>query len=199
LTLGSPIDGFVLSRNAYPGQRVTPETELYAIADLSTIWALAEIYEYEAPLAAVGQEASMTLTGFPGEVFKGRVGYVYPDLDKSTRTLKVRVEFPNPRFKLKPDMFAILELHIDLGTRLTVPAEAVLDSGAEQIVFVAREGGYFEPRKVSLGDKVGGLYVVLGGVKAGERIVTSANFLIDSESRLKSAIEGMEGPTGHDR
>ncbi len=199
MTLASPISGFVIARNAYPGQRVAPETELYTIADLSTVWALAEIYEYEAPMVRLGQEATMTLAGFPGQVFKGKVGYIYPDLDKSTRTIKVRIEFPNPRFELKPDMYANVEFHIDFGNRLSVPEEAVLDSGAEQIVFVAHGDGYFEPRKVGLGEKVGGRYVVLGGLAAGERVVTSANFLIDSESKLKSAIGGMEDAAGHDQ
>jgi membrane fusion protein, copper/silver efflux system len=194
LTLYAPTNGFVLARNAYPRQRVTPESELYQIADLSTIWALADVYEYEAPEIRLGQQATMTLSYYPGKPFRGRVSYIYPQLDSATRTLKVRIEFPNTDFALKPDMYANVELTIDYGKRLFVPQEAVLDSGSEQIVFVSHEGGYFEPRKVQLGARVDSQSIVLGGLKAGERIVTSANFLIDSESKLKSAAAGMGMP-----
>ncbi|MBI4484279.1 MAG: efflux RND transporter periplasmic adaptor subunit [Acidobacteria bacterium] len=196
LTLYSPLDGFVLARNAFEKQRVTPETELYAIADLSTVWVLADVYEYELPMIRLGQEATMTLSYSPGKAFTGKVTYIYPQLDNMTRTLKVRLEFPNPDFQLKPDMYANVELRIDYGRQVSVPEEAVLDSGAEQIVFVAYEGGYFEPRKVQLGGKVDDRYIIGKGLKPGERIVTSGNFLIDSESRLKSAMGGMAG-MGH--
>ena len=195
MPLYSPITGYVLTRNAFPGQRVTPEVELYIIADLSTIWVLAEVYEYEVPLIKLGQTATMTLTYDPGKQFRGRVAYIYPQLDNATRTLKVRLEFPNPDLQLKPDMYANVDLHIDYGERLAVPQDAVLDSGSEQVVFVAREDGYFEPRKVRLGQKVGASFIVLDGLSAGEQVVTSANFLIDSESQLKSALGGMAG--GH--
>jgi RND family efflux transporter MFP subunit len=199
LTLYSPITGFVVTRNAFPGQRVTPEAELYVIADLRTVWVLADVYEYEIPYVRLGQAANMALTYLPGRTFAGRVTYIYPQLDNTTRTLKVRLEFPNPGDELKPDMYANVDLRIDYGEHLAVPQEAVLDSGTEQLVFVAREDGYFEPRKVKLGPKVGNLYVVLAGVKAGEQVVTSANFLIDSESQLKSALGGMAavGHAGH--
>jgi membrane fusion protein, copper/silver efflux system len=194
LTLYAPADGFVLTRNAFTKQRVTPETELYATADLSTIWVIADVYEYEAPEIRVGQPANVTLSYYPGRVYRGKVTYIYPQLDNATRTLKVRVEFPNPDFTLKPDMYTNVELKIDYGRRLVVPQEAVMDSGAEQLIYIAHEGGYFEPRKVQLGEKVDDTFIVLGGLKAGERVVTSANFLIDSESKLKSAAGGMGMP-----
>lgn len=194
LKLTAPADGFVLTRNAFPKQRVTPATELYAIADLTTIWVMADIYESEAPEIKVGQAASVTLAYFPGKTFRGKVTYLYPLLDNATRTLKARIEIANPNFALKPDMFANVELGISYGKHVVVPQEAVLDSGAEQLVFVAHEGGYFEPRKVQLGAKVDHEFIVLGGLKAGERIVTSANFLIDSESKMKSAAGGMGMP-----
>ncbi|HEY9434990.1 MAG TPA: efflux RND transporter periplasmic adaptor subunit [Blastocatellia bacterium] len=196
LTLYAPADGFVLTRNTFAKQRVTPETELYAIADLSTIWVMADLYEYEAAEIKAGQTADVTLSYYPGRSYRGKVTYIYPQLDNTTRTLKARVELPNPQFMLKPDMFANVELKIDYGKRLIVPQEAVMDSGAEQLVFVAHEGGYFEPRKVQIGAKVDNTFIVLGGLKAGERVVTSANFLIDSESKLKSAAGGM-GMPGH--
>jgi len=194
LTLYAPTDGFVLSRNSFPKQRVTPEAELYTIADLSTIWVIADIYEYEAPEIKTGQSANITLAYYPGRVFRGRADYIYPQLDATTRTLKVRIEVPNPNLALKPDMYTNVELKIDYGRRLVVPQEAVLDSGSEQTIFIAHEGGYFEPRKVQLGPKVDNTFIVLGGLKAGERVVTSANFLVDSESKLKSAAGGMGMP-----
>lgn len=197
LTLSSPAAGFVVTRNAFPAQRVTPDTELYTIADLSTVWAIADVYEYEVPLIHIGQPATMSLTYFPGRSFSGKVSYVYPDLDKVTRTLKVRIDFPNPDFRLKPDMYANVEFHIDFPAQLYVPQEAVLDSGIEQVVFVAREDGYFEPRKIRTGGRVSNHYIVLDGLKRGEKIVTSGNFLIDSESQLKSALGGMGGGASH--
>jgi multidrug efflux pump subunit AcrA (membrane-fusion protein) len=193
LTLNSPMSGFVLTRNAFEKQRITPETELYTIADLSTIWVLADIYEYEAPLIKVGQTATMSLAYSPGKVYRGKVTYIYPQVDNTTRTLKVRLEVPNRDFQLKPDMFVNVELNINYGRQISVPQEAVLDSGNQQVVFVAHDGGTFEPRKVRLGLKVDNRYVVLSGLKPGEKIVTSGNFLIDSESQLKSALSGMQG------
>jgi membrane fusion protein, copper/silver efflux system len=194
LNLNAPSDGFVLTRNTYPKQRVMPDTELYTIADISTIWVIADIYEYEAPEVKLGQSATVTLSYFPGKTFRGKVTYIYPQLDNATRTLKVRIEIANPGFVLKPDMFANVELGIGYGKQVVIPQEAVMDSGAEQTVFVAHAGGYFEPRKVQLGAKVDNEFIVLGGLKAGERIVTSANFLVDSESKLKAAAGGMGMP-----
>lgn len=193
LTLYAPNDGFVLTRNAFERQRVTPEMELYTLADLSRVWVLADIYEYEIPSIKLGQSATVTFSAFPGETYRGKVAYISPQLDNLTRTLKVRVELPNPKFRLKPDMYANVELQIDYGIQLSIPEAAVLDSGSEQTVFVALDGGYFEPRKVQLGAKVGNRSIVRAGLRAGEKIVTSGNFLIDSESRLKSATGGMAG------
>jgi len=196
LTMYSPVNGFVLERKAFENVRVTPDMDLYTIADLSTVWANAEIYEYEVPYVRLGQTAIMQLSYYPGETFRGKVTYIYPQLDATTRTVKVRLEFPNPEFKLKPDMYADVQLQIDYGTRLVVPQDAVLDSGTEQVVFVARGKGYFEPRKVEVGPKVDDTVVILSGLKAGETIVSSGNFLVDSESRLKTAIGQMAGMAG---
>lgn len=194
LPIYAPASGFVLARNAYPKQRVMPDSDLYTIADLSNIWVIADVYEYEAPEVMLGQRADITLTYFPGRTFTGKVTYIYPQVDATTRTLKVRVEIANLNTLLKPDMFANVELKIDYGKKLVVPQEAVLDSGSEQLVYIALDGGYFQPRKVQLGPKVDNRYIVLSGLKAGERIVTSGNFLVDSESRLKSAAGGMGMP-----
>ncbi len=191
LTLYSPINGFVMSRNAYEQTYVTPQTELYDIADLSTIWVYVDIYEYEAPYVHVGQPASMQLSYFPGKTYRGSVTYVYPTLDPKTRTIKVRLEFPNPGFALRPNMYADVELNVDYGVETLVPSEAVLNSGTRQVVFVAKPNGYFEPREIKVGDQFNGETVVLAGLKPGEKIVASGNFLIDSESRLGAAMQSM--------
>jgi RND family efflux transporter MFP subunit len=196
LTLYAPMDGFVTKRNAFPQQQVTPDTELYELADLSTIWVVADIYEYELPEVHLGQTAKVTLSYFPGDAFIGKVSYIYPGIDNTTRTAKVRIDLPNPGFKLKPDMYANVELQINYGKQISVPDEAVLDSGSEQTVFVSLGDGYFEPRKVQLGGKLKNRDIVLSGLKAGETIVISGNFLIDSESRMKSAVGGMAGMPG---
>lgn len=192
ITMYSPMDGFVMKREVYEKTYITPDTELYEIADFSTIWVNAEIYEYEAPYVMVGQTATMSLSYFPGKTYSGKVVYIYPTVDPMTRTVKVRLEFPNPGFALKPDMFAEVQLKIPYGNQVVVPQEAVLDAGSEQIVFVALENGYFEPRKVRLGPRLEDRIIVLSGLKPGEKIVTSGNFLIDSESRLGSAMGGMQ-------
>ncbi|MBI5376882.1 MAG: efflux RND transporter periplasmic adaptor subunit [Candidatus Schekmanbacteria bacterium] len=196
LTMYSPESGFILVKNVFNRQRITPETELYEIADLSRIWVQAEVYEFEAPEIRLGQKATMRLPYSQGETFTGVVTYIYPQIDPATRTLKVRLEFPNPGLKLKPDMYANIDLQIDYGSQLSVPEEAVLDSGTEQIVFIAQERGRLEPRKVKLGAKVDNRYIIIDGLKPEETIVTSGNFLIDSESRLKSAAGGMADMPG---
>ena len=188
----SPIDGFVLKREVFERTYITPETELYEIANFSTVWVNAEIYEYEVPYVRIGQTARMSLSYFPGKTYTGKVVYINPTVDPVTRTVKVRLEFSNADFQLKPDMFADVELQVSYGTQTVVPQEAVLDSGSEQIVFVALGDGYFEPRKVELGSRLGDRLVILSGLKAGETIVASGNFLIDSESRLKTTMGGMK-------
>lgn len=192
MTLYSPISGFVMTRDAYEQTYVTPQTDLYDIVDLSTIWVYVDIYEYEAPYVHVGQRAQMQLSYFPGKTYYGKVTYVYPTLDPATRTIKVRLEFPNPGYKLKPNMYANVELNVDYGVQTLVPSQAVLNSGTRQVVFLARPDGYFEPREIKIGDQYDGETVVLAGLKPGEKIVKSGNFLIDSESRLGAAMQQME-------
>ncbi len=192
MTFYSPVTGFVLDRKAFPGTAITPDTELYTIANLSTIWANAEVYQYEVPYVHPGQSAEMELSYFPGKTYRGRIDYVYPTVDPQTRTVKVRLEFPNPDFELKPDMFADVHLKIDYGDQLVIPESAILDSGERLIVFIAHDGGYFEPREIKAGSRVGESVIVLAGLRAGEIIVTSGNFLIDSESRLTSGMAGMK-------
>jgi membrane fusion protein, copper/silver efflux system len=194
MTLYAPASGFVVTRNAFPKQRVMPETELYSLADLSTVWIIADIYEFEAADVKLGQPATVTISSYPGREFRGKITYIFPQVDNTTRTLKIRIELANKSFALKSDMYADVVLNMSYGRRLVVPQEAVMDSGSEQLVYVSLNDGYFEPRKVQIGAKVDEKYIVLGGLQAGERIVTSGNFLIDSESKLKSATTGMGTP-----
>jgi Cu(I)/Ag(I) efflux system membrane fusion protein len=191
LTLYSPYTGYVLEKMVNRGQFVEAGMALYKIADLSVVWLIADIYEYELPAIRLGQQASVQMAYYPGEVFKGKAIYIYPYLDPQTRTAKVRYEFANPHGKLKPEMFTNVEITVDLGAKLAVPEGAVIDTGVRKVVIVDRGSGYFEPREVRLGTKAGEVFEVLEGLKAGERVVTSANFLIDSESKLKEAVGGM--------
>ncbi|MEP7153522.1 MAG: efflux RND transporter periplasmic adaptor subunit [Nitrospira sp.] len=196
LPIHSPITGTVIRMEARAGTFVTPGTELYFIADLSRIWILADIYEYELPYIKVGQSASVTLSYDPNTKLHGHVGFIYPTLDSKTRTVKVRFELDNPGEKLKPGMYANVELTIPLGTKLVVPRDAILESGERQLLFIHHGGGQLEWRSVKLGAKAGDWLEVVDGLKEGEHVVTGANFLIDSESQLKAAIGGMAGMPG---
>jgi Cu(I)/Ag(I) efflux system membrane fusion protein len=199
VTLYSPIDGVVIEKMAFRGKKVMPGESLYKVADLSTVWVQGEIYEYEVPAVKLGQQAAITLASYPGEVFRGKVTYINPVLQEKTRTVKVRFEFPNTKdWKLKPQMYANVELKIPLGKRLVVPDEAVLDSGTRQLIFIDKGQGTFEPRDVKVGARVDGYTEILAGLSAGEKVVTSANFLIDSESQLKAAVGGMGSMPGMD-
>jgi Cu(I)/Ag(I) efflux system membrane fusion protein len=192
VTLYSPISGYVLDRKAFPQVKVMPETDLYTVADLSRVWIMADVFEYEAPKIRVGEAARVEMSYEPGKSFGARVAYIQPEVDPMTRTLKVRLEADNPGVGLKPDMYVDVKFRVDSAASLTVPAEAVLNAGDRKTVFVDRGNGYFEPRAVETGDQTGGRVTILSGLKAGERIVTSGNFLIDSESQLKAAASGME-------
>ncbi|MGA2533545.1 MAG: efflux RND transporter periplasmic adaptor subunit [Candidatus Aminicenantales bacterium] len=191
VTVYSPGSGIVLEKNVVQGQKIMAGENLFKIADLSRVWILGEVYEYELPFIKTGQEAKISLSSYPGESFAGKIIYIYPYLKPETRTNQVRIEVANPGLKFKPEMFANLEIHVDYGTRLTVPADAVLDAGVSKIVFIAKGDGYFEPREVKLGVMGEDVYEVLGGLSDGENVVTSANFLIDSESSLKAALNRM--------
>ena len=190
LTLYSPYGGIVLEKMAFKGMRVEPGMALYKLADLSVVWLIADIYEYELPLIRLGQQASINLSYLPGEAFNGKAVFIYPYLDAQTRTARVRFEFANPRGTLKPEMYAGVEITIRLGDKITVPEGAIIDTGIRKVAIVEKGAGYFEPRDVKLGTKAGDYYEVLDGLKVGERVVTSANFLIDSESKLKEAVGG---------
>jgi len=191
LTLYAPFSGFVLEKTAYKGMNVMPGMSLYKLADLSVVWLYADIYEYELPFVRLGQEATIQLTYLPGETFRGKAAYIYPSLNPETRTAKVRFEIPNSHGRLKPEMYANVEIKVHLGQKLVVPEGAIIDTGIRQLAIVDKGSGYFEPREVKVGAKVEDYYEVIKGLQAGERIVTSANFLIDSESKLKEALAGV--------
>ncbi len=192
LHIHSPAAGIVISKNVSEGMFVKPGMTLYTIADLSKVWVYADIYEYELSWISEGQEADMTLEAYPGRVFKGKVAFINPFMERETRTLKVRLEFDNLKGELKPDMFANVTLKsVRDTTSVAVPSEAVLLSGERSVVVVARGKGKFAPREVTLGAEAGGYYEVLSGLEEGDEVVTSAHFLIDSESRLKEAISKM--------
>ncbi len=198
LTIFSPISGFVIKKEAIQGMKVMPDKELYTIADLSTVWVSADIYEFELGQIHLGQRANITLSYFPGRAFSGKVAWIAPVLDEKTRTAKVRLEFPNPDFTLKPEMYTNVEISIDAGRKLAVPDEAVLDSGLRKVVFLDKGEGRFAPAEVKLGGKYDNYYEVLAGLSPGERILATASFLLDSESRLTEAMGAMAGMPGMD-
>jgi len=193
VTLYSPVSGYVLTRNAFGNQKITPDTDLYTVADLSRVWVLADVYEYQTPLVRMGQEARISMPYSSGRTYSARVSYIQPQVDPATRTVQVRLELPNPGLALKPDMFVDVQLNVPQQRMLTVPAEAVLDSGTAETVFVDRGNGYFEPRAVETGQRAGDRVEIVKGLQAGERVVTSGNFLISSESQLKAATGDMKG------
>jgi len=192
LHIHSPFDGIAVKIGARDGQYVTPKTQIYMIADLSTVWVYVDVYEYELPWIKLGDEASMKLIALPGQTFTGKIRYIYPYLNGKTRTIKVRLEFKNPGLKLKPNMFADVKIHVQKqADALVIPSKAVLRTGRRNVVFVVRGPGKFEPRDVKLGISSEGLVQILAGVKEGEDVVTSAQFLIDSESKLREAAAKM--------
>lgn len=186
LTIYSPVNGYLVQKNALQGMRVMAGERLMDVADLSTVWIMADVYEYELPLVKVGSEASIGLSYFPGREFKSKVDYIYPVLSGETRTAKVRFRIPNTgKDQLKPQMYSDIYITIDLGPRLTVPSGAVIDTGTRHIVYVDKGDEYFEPREIVPGLKAEKEVEVLRGLSAGERVATSATFLIDSEAQLR--------------
>ena len=192
LHIHTPVSGTVIRIGSRQGQYVTPKTELYMVVDLSQVWVYADVYEYELPWVKVGDEVAMTLASVPGRTFKGSLAYIYPYAESKTRTTKVRLVFDNPELLLRPDMFS--EVVIQSGTlqdAIVIPSEAVIRSGTRNQVFVVRGPGKFEPRVVKLGFESKGQVAVLEGVSVGDEVVTSAQFLVDSESKLREATAKM--------
>jgi len=194
LTIYSPVAGYITQKNALPNMYVQPETMLYTVADLSSVWVLAQAFQSDAGKIKPDDPAQVTVDAYPGRVFNGRVDYILPQFDMNTRTLPVRLVFPNPGLKLRPGMYVNVRTKLPLGRQLVVPASAVFHSGTRNLVFVDDGDGSIEPREVELGPQVGAELVVTKGVKAQEQIVTSANFLIDSEAQLQAAAGAFVPP-----
>jgi RND family efflux transporter MFP subunit len=190
ITVYAPASGFVSARNAFPSQKVGPDTELYTISDLSRVWVMADVFESDSANIRLGQSATVQASYGGGKAFSARVSFIQPQVDPATRTLKVRLEAANAGFQLKPDMFVDVQFQVASQRKLTVPGEAVLDSGARKTVFVDKGNGYLEPREVETGERSGDRIEILKGLQAGERIATSGNFLIDSESQLRGGGQG---------
>lgn len=197
LTFRSPVSGIVMEKKAVQGMRFMPGDSLYQVADLSSVWVIADVYEQDIALVRTGSKAKVSISAYPDKSFEGTITYVYPTLKPETRTVPVRLEIANPRQLLKPAMFAQVELPVGGKAKvLTVPNSAVIDSGTRQIVLVQLAEGRFEPRAVKLGSRTDTYVEVMDGVKEGEQVVVAANFLIDAESNLKAVVGGF-GHSGH--
>src|SRR5882672_4682968 len=194
LTFNSPVSGYITEKNALPNMYVQPESKLYTVADLSTVWVNAQIFQTDIGRIKPGDAAIVTVDAYPGKTFRGRVDFILPQVDLNTRTVRARLVFPNPGLLLKPGMFVNVVLAAPAGKNLTIAASSVFHSGNRNLVFVNKGEGNFEPREVELGPRVGDDYVVLKGIKPGESLVTSANFLIDSEAQLQAAAGAFVPP-----
>jgi Cu(I)/Ag(I) efflux system membrane fusion protein len=188
----SPASGYVIEKMVTLGMRVMPGEKLFDIADLSTVWIVADIYESELPFVRIGMPARVTLSYIPGSEFSSKIDYIYPSISPETRTAKVRLTLTNPKGVLKPQMFTNVEIKVDLGRRLVIPAEAIIDTGTRQIVYVDKGEGLFEPREVKVGLRTQEVAEVLQGLRPGERVAASGAFLLDSEAQLKG-VRPLEG------
>ncbi|HEY8034161.1 MAG TPA: efflux RND transporter periplasmic adaptor subunit [Methylobacter sp.] len=200
LPLQSPVNGVVLEKPAQEGMRFMPGELLFRIADLSTVWLVIEVFEQDIGGVSLGQVAQVHINAYPDRLFSGKVEFIYPTLTPETRTVKVRVELPNNEGLLKPGLYGSVTLAAldDKDARLAVPDSAVIDSGARQVVLVQKAEGRFEPRVVKLGLQADGYWEVLAGLETGDEVVTRANFLIDAESNLKSALDGLDNADTHE-
>src|SRR5258708_6060726 len=194
LTINSPVSGYITEKSALPNMYVQPEMHLYTVSDLSDVWVLAQVFQNDAGKIKPGDQAEVTVDAYPGRVFTGRVDYLLPQVDTATRTLPVRLVIPNPGLKLRPGMYVNVRLRRPLGRLLVVPGSAVFHSGTRNLVFVYRGEGNIEPREVELGSRVGDQQIIAKGVREGEQIVVSANFLIDSEAQLQAAAGAFTPP-----
>ncbi|MBN9615398.1 MAG: efflux transporter periplasmic adaptor subunit [Acidobacteriales bacterium 59-55] len=194
LTIYSPVSGYITERNALPNLYVEPSTRLYTVADLSRVWVNAQIFQDDIGRLKPGDAASITVDSYPGRIFTGQIEEILPQVDMATRTVRVRLAIANPGLKLKPGMFVNVDVKTNLGRQLVVPASAVFQSGTRQLVFLNHGNGSLEPKEIAVGPRVGDDFVVLKGLEAHQSIVTSANFLIDSESQLQAAAGSFAPP-----
>jgi Cu(I)/Ag(I) efflux system membrane fusion protein/cobalt-zinc-cadmium efflux system membrane fusion protein len=188
IAVESPASGYIVERNALPNAYVQPDTKLYTIADLSTVWVYANVFQNDVGRLKPGDAAQVTVDSYPGRIFHGRIDQILPVVDPTTRTVRVRLILGNPGAVLKPGMYVNADIAIRLGRQLVIPASGVLQGGTRQIAFVDHGGGNLEPREIETGLQLADSVVVLKGLKAGDRIVSSANFLVDSEAQLQSAL-----------
>ncbi|MBI5171073.1 MAG: efflux RND transporter periplasmic adaptor subunit [Candidatus Eisenbacteria bacterium] len=195
ITLDAPVSGFVSAKEVFEGMQIEAGTTIFTVTDLSRVWIEAEIYENEARHVRVGQSARLTLSEEPGKVYTARITYLYPFLDTDTRTLRVRFEFDNPGQRLKPGMYANVELQGEHDEGVLVPNDAIMDTGVRQLVYVQTGDRRFEPRAVTVGGRTGDQALVSSGLEAGESVVVQANFLLDSESRLRAALQAVPAAT----
>jgi len=200
MTFYSPVDGIVMEKMVFKGQNVMPGMELYKIADLSSVWVLADVYQFELPWVKFGQNVEISLNYLPGKTFTGTITFIYPYLNMESRTVKARIQIRNTAdLMLKPEMFATVKIASPITVdAVAVPEQAIIHSGERTVAVIALGGGYFDPREVELGVAADGYVQILNGIREGEKIVTSSQFLIDSESNLKAAIGLMAGHAGHD-
>jgi RND family efflux transporter MFP subunit len=199
LMLHAPFSGVVLERNVFPGQYITPEMIAFKVADLSRIWALGAVFEYELPLIKLGQQAEIEFPyGQSKRTLKGKITFIHPEIDIQTRRVKIRAEFANPGLQFKPETYVTILISTGGGRRLAIPKEAVIDTGSKRYALLAHPNGYFEPREIQVGEPGDQFYPVLGGLEEGDRIVTSAQFLIDSETNLQAGMQSMIGMPGMD-
>ena len=198
LSFYAPFTGYIIEKHVVQGQHVDAGQTLFRIADLSDVWAMVDIYESQIPFVRTGQQVSLQLLSFPGKEIKGRIDYIYPYLDNGTRTVKARVVISNPGYSIKPDMYGSAVIRDEIGEKLAVPADAVMNTGTRQVVFVDRGDGYFEPHTVKLGEHVDRYYVVISGLESGDRVVTNPVFLIDAESNLNEASGALGSMPGMD-
>jgi len=196
IPLYAPISGYVTGRTAFHGMKVTPADTLFDIVDVSSVWVVADVYEYELPRLKLGQKATVTLAYWPGKEWAGPVTYIYPAVDEKSRTVKVRIDVANPNGDLKPEMFAQVVIRGSAREALAVPDDAVLDSGTRKIVFLAPGRGKLVPREVEVGERAGGVTEIRKGLAEGDVVALGANFLVDSESQLKAALAGMTAGEG---
>jgi len=192
----SPVSGYIISKSIIEGGHITPGETLLRIGDISRIWVLADIYEYELPFIKIGQTVNITTKSLPGQTLSGDVTYIYPDLSPQTRSVKIRIDIENKDEKLKPGMFANVQIEVAGEERLAIPESAVLNSGNRNIVFLSRGNGIFVPREIELGPVISGFYPLLKGLAEGDVVVSSGNFFLDSESQLTATMEGRMGLLG---
>ena len=194
LTINSPVAGYIIERNALPNMYAEPSTKLYTVADLSHVWVYAQVFQSDVGRVKPGDMAQITVDSYPGRAFSGQIEEILPQVDMATRTVRVRLAIANPNLKLKPGMFVNVDVKSSLGRQLVVPASAVFQSGTRQLVFLNHGNGNLEPKEIATGPRVGDDFVVLTGLEAHQSIVTSANFLIDSESQLQAAAGSFVPP-----